>query len=164
MTPLQLSSWAERHHITPAALADLLAIMLPPCDPPEHKGRALTGEAGVQALLRLEAAAAGWHLWRNNVGVLQDKRGVPVRYGLANDSAQLNARIKSSDLIGWRPLVITPAHVGKTVAQFVCREVKAPGWRYTGDDREEAQRRWIGMVLAAGGDACFANGPGTIKK
>jgi hypothetical protein len=124
----------------------------------------VTGEAAVQQLVRLEAARSGWHLWRNNVGALKDERGRVVRFGLGNDSAALNKRIKSSDLIGWRRVTVTPDMVGGHIAQFVCREIKEPDWRYTGTPREEAQQRWIGMVLADGGDACFASGGGTICK
>ena len=114
-------------------------------------------ETALQNAIRMEAARQGVRLWRNNVGALRDSRGVPVRFGLGNDSAALNARLKSSDLIGWRPVMITPDMVGQVVAQFVSREVKAPGWRYTGTPREAAQRAWLDMVTADGGDACFAS-------
>ena len=158
-----LQAWALRHAIDADALADLMLILAPQCEPATHKGRKVSDESSVQQLVRLEAAAAGWHLWRNNVGVLEDKTGRPVRYGLANDSKTLNAQLKSSDLIGWRRVLITADMVGSHVAQFACREIKKPDWRYTGTPREEAQQRWIGMVLADGGDACFANGVGTIR-
>lgn len=118
-----------------------------------------TSEAYAQSLVRLAAAREpGVTLWRNNVGVLTDERGRPVRYGLANDSAALNARIKSADLIGWRSTVITPAHVGQTLAVFASLEVKRPGWRYTGTEREVAQAAWRDMVRAAGGLADFTTG------
>lgn len=119
----------------------------------------MTNEATAQALVRLEAARRGWVLYRNNVGVLPDARGVPVRFGLANDSAAVNANVKSADLIGIRPVLITPDMVGKTIGQFVSREVKAPGWRFTGTERELAQLRWIELVLRYGGDASFCTGP-----
>lgn len=119
-------------------------------------------EAAVQVAVRLEAARKGVALWRNNVGVLLDRRGVPVRYGLANDSSAVNANFKSADLIGIRPVLITPAHLGLTIGQFVSREVKAEGWRYTGDEREVAQLRWAELVLSLGGDAAFCTGEGTL--
>jgi hypothetical protein len=122
----------------------------------------MTSEAYSQSQVRLEAPARGVTLWRNNVGVLTDLSGRPVRFGLANDSRQLNAALKSSDLIGWRPVLITPAHVGQTIAQFVSRECKAPGWKYAGTDRERAQKAWLDLVAAAGGDSAFATGPGTL--
>lgn len=119
-------------------------------------------EAAVQALVRLEAARKGVRLWRNNVGVLLDERGVPVRYGLANDSKRLNAVCKSGDLIGWRPLLVTPQHLGSTIAQFVSRECKHAGWKWTGNDHELAQQRWIDFVMADGGDAAFCSGQETL--
>lgn len=122
----------------------------------------MTPEAHAQSLIRLEAPACGVTLWRNNVGALTDASGRVVRFGLANDSAQLNAVLKSSDLIGWRSVVITPDMVGRTIAQVVARECKAPGWTYRGTPRETAQKAWLDLIAAAGGDACFATGPGTL--
>jgi hypothetical protein len=119
-------------------------------------------EAYTQSLVRLEASHKGLRLWRNNVGALLDSRGVPVRYGLGNDSPTLNKIIKSGDLIGWRPLVITPALVGAKVAQFVSRECKRPGWSYRGDAHEEAQLKWAEVVNEAGGDAAFTTGEGSL--
>jgi len=46
----------------------------------------------------------------------------------------------------------------KPGGQFVSREVKRPGWRYTGTEREVAQLRWIEIVTALGGDAKFTTG------
>ncbi|NBW08572.1 MAG: hypothetical protein EBR82_11155 [Caulobacteraceae bacterium] len=122
----------------------------------------MTSEAYAQSQVRLEAPTKGVTLWRNNVGVLTDVSGRPVRFGLANESRQINEALKSSDLIGWRPVLITPAHVGHTIAQFVSRECKAPGWKYAGTDRERAQKAWLDLVAAAGGDSAFATGPGTL--
>jgi hypothetical protein len=119
-------------------------------------------EARVQSLVRLEAPTKGVTLWRNNVGVLVDTTGRPVRFGLANDSRALNEELKSGDLIGWRPVLVTPDLVGRTIAQFVSRECKPEGWRFTGTPREKAQLRWLDLVRAAGGDAAFANGVGTL--
>lgn len=115
-------------------------------------------EADVQALRRLQAARDGGHLWRNNVGVLKDDRGVPVRYGLANETPALNKALKSSDLIGWRPVLITPGMVGQTIAQFVSVECKREGWHYTGAGREAAQKAWLDLVTGSGGLGMFDNG------
>ena len=119
-------------------------------------------EAYVQSLVRLEASRKGVKLWRNNVGAIPDARGIPVRFGLANDSQQLNRTIKSGDLIGWRPIIITPAHVGIKIAQFVSRECKRPDWKFSGDDHERAQLRWIETIIEDGGDAAFCNGEGSL--
>jgi len=114
--------------------------------------------------VRLEASAAGCRLFRNNFGAAKLENGSFVRWGLCNDSAGLNARVKSGDLIGLRPLMITPAHVGHVVGQFMSREIKPSGWKYAGTERGQAQLRWAMLVTALGGDACFANGVGTIYK
>jgi hypothetical protein len=55
-------------------------------------------------------------LLRNNVGVLQDRNGTYIRFGLCSGS---------SDLIGWKSVVITPEMVGKRVAVFTAIEVKS---------------------------------------
>lgn len=154
--------WAARHGVSLQALAELQAVfgMHGGHDlPPEVKG---TSEAAVQAAVRLEAARKGVRLFRNNVGALIDSRGVPVRYGLANESKQVNEVMKSADLIGWRPMLIEQRHVGTVVAQFVSREVKAVGWHYTGSDREPAQLAWAQLVTSGGGDAAFCTGTGTL--
>ena len=157
MTPLYLADWAARNCISPHALAELTALMqLPPPDIAPADG---TLEAGVQARVRLDGRHAGFTLWRNNVGALRDERGVPVRYGLANDSKSLNETIKSGDLIGWRSVLITPEHVGSTIAQFVSIECKRPDWAPSATDpRETAQRRWANLVVASGGVGCFSTG------
>ena len=154
--------WAQRHNISLQALHELHAIFgLHGGDPlpPEVKG---VSEAAVQNAVRLEASRAGVRLWRNNVGSLIDARGVPVRYGLANDSKQLNEVVKSADLVGIRPVLITQAHVGSVIGQFVSRECKRVGWQYRGDARELAQLQWAQLIISAGGDAAFCTGVGTL--
>lgn len=161
--PVNLAAWATRHGVTPAAFVELRHILgndlgAPPATPADPT----KAEGYVQSQVRLEASDRSVRLWRNNVGALVDERGVPVRYGLANDSKALNEKLKSSDLIGWRPRIIGPDMVGTIIAQFVARECKRANWRWSGDAREVAQQRWISMVLADGGDAAFATGPGTL--
>ena len=161
MTPA-LYEWAARHGVSAAAMLDLRAVVAPPPAPdaaPAHSD----SEAYAQSLVRLEAAQKGVRLFRNNSGALKDDKGRLVRFGLGNESAALNERLKSSDLIGWRPVMITPVHVGAVIAQVVGREIKPRGWRYTGAGRETAQANWINLMLADGGDACFATGEGTIR-
>jgi hypothetical protein len=154
--------WAIRNGVSEPALTELRDIfgLERSTDMPRYIR--VESEAAVQSIVRLEAARKGLKLWRNNVGALLDTRGVPVRYGLANDSPQLNKVVKSGDLIGWRPVLITPAHVGSRIAQFVSRECKRPGWRFNGDDHERAQLRWAETVMADGGDAAFCSGEGTL--
>jgi len=74
-----------------------------------------------------------------------DERGVPVRFGLGNDSARLNAVLKSSDLIGIA-----------ANGRFVAIECKAPGWIGPRTPRERAQQAWIELIKRNGGYAGFA--------
>ena len=158
---MNLEQWAIKWGVSYEAIQDLRkqfgAINTDPVTPVRGNS-----EAAVQNEIRLEASKAGLRLWRNNVGAIKDERGVPVRYGLCNDNAHLNASLKSSDLIGIRPVLIQPHHVGTVIGQFVAREVKAPTWRYTATTREMAQLRFLELVTSLGGDACFANSVGTI--
>lgn len=105
-------------------------------------------EAVIQAEVRKRAGELGIHLFRNNVGACQDTNGRIIRYGLANDSAAMSERIKSSDLIGWLP-----------GGRFVAVECKREGWTLPArpSKREEAQLRFIEMVKTAGGVAGFAS-------
>lgn len=120
----------------------------------------MLSEMGVQSRGLLNAARAGFRLFRNNVGVLRNPdTGQPVRYGLANDSPAINKKWKSGDLIGWRSVVITPDMVGQTLAVFTSRECKHEGWQYSGDPHEAAQLNWANLVNQAGGDACFMASP-----
>lgn len=122
----------------------------------------MTLETDIQAAIRLAASQQGHVLWRNNSGVLRDERGVPVRFGLCNDSAQLNAAIKSSDLVGIRRVLVTPEMVGTVVGVFWAVECKRAGWKYKATDREKAQLRFIEAVRGMGGVGQFAAGVGDI--
>lgn len=108
-----------------------------------------------EKLVRLEAAKQGIVLWRNNVGAVRTADGRFIRFGLANDSKRMNQYIKSSDLIGIRPVLIGPEHIGKTVGQFVAFEVKPQEWQYSGKEHEQAQKRFLELVSVKGGYATF---------
>lgn len=122
----------------------------------------MISESGISSDIRLEASELGYRLWRNNVGATHTPSGQFIRFGLANDSTQLNRVIKSADLIGIRPILITQEHVGLTIGQFISREVKHPGWVYKGTERERAQLAWAELVNSLGGNACFTTGRGTL--
>lgn len=120
----------------------------------------MTTETPAQQQVRLAMARMGAQIWRNNTGAFQDETGRWIRYGLCNDSKELNAQIKSSDLIGGTPIVIQPHHVGQTFAILTAIECKRPGWHLTpGDKRGQAQKRFIDLVVGIGGFAGFATGP-----
>lgn len=151
---MDLKRWASDWGVPPEAVADLLAGLGAVATPsPGISG----GSARKQSQLRLEASKRGGRLWRNNVGAAWMRDGSFVRYGLCNDSAGMNAAVKSSDLIGIQPVLITRDRVGETLGQFVAREVKHPGWKYSGDARETAQMAFISLITALGGDAEFAS-------
>lgn len=163
---MTLDDWATYWHVPPAAVEDLrtrlgmdgrLAMA--------HPKRADEGasESRVQSAVRLEASGKDVLLFRNNVGALLDDRGVPVRYGLANESKAMNEAIKSSDLIGIRRVTITPELVGRVMGQFVARECKHGAWRFSPTDRHEAAQLAFGnLVMSYGGDFAFAPGVGTL--
>lgn len=112
-------------------------------------------EAKVQQEIRIEASRQGMRLWRNNVGACSDNKGRLIRYGLANESAGMNRVMKSSDLIGITPIVITQEMVGSTIGVFTSIEVKHPGWKYSGKGREKAQNAWLDIVKSLGGIGKF---------
>lgn len=157
MTPLD--DWALLWGIPPEALEDL-AHRVTVTAVPEIRKPDARSEAYTQSLVRLAAPGAGMVLWRNNVGVLTDQTGRPVRYGLANDSKSLNETIKSADLIGWRSERVTVDMVGTVIARFVsieCKHADWPGFNPK-DPHEAAQKRWADLVTAAGGYARFSVG------
>lgn len=154
-----LSEWALVWGVPHAALTDLRARMGAGDATPLVSG---VSEAGVMSQVRLEASRKGLRLWRNNIGAMMDANDRFVRYGLANESKAMNEAVKSADLIGIRPVLVTPAHVGATIGQFVSREVKEGNWRYTGTEREVAQLAWAQLITAFGGDAAFTTGEGSL--
>jgi len=88
-------------------------------------------ESNVQALILLALSEAGCLVWRNNVGVLPDRRGIPLRFGLC---------VGSSDIVGL-------CSDGK----FLAIEVKTALGQPT-----EAQLRFIQAVQRQGGRAGIA--------
>lgn len=150
-----LTDWARRWGIPAAAMTDLRVrtLGLDGGDPHPIAG---PSEAAVQARCRVRASKLGLRVWRNNVGAVHDNAtGTHLRYGLANDSPQVNAVCKSADLIGIRPRIIQPDDVGALIGQFVSFECKAAGWKWGNTERERAQGNWAALVLSLGGDARF---------
>ncbi len=110
-------------------------------------------ETDVQNLCRIRAQELGAVLWRNNVGAMKDVRGIPVRFGLANDSARINEQLKSSDLIGI-----------EAGGRFVSIECKEPGWVWRATDHEIAQLNWLHEVRRYGGLSGFASHPDHVDE
>ncbi len=91
-------------------------------------------------------------LFRNNSGMGWAGKEIDRRNGLLviSNPRPLHAGLctGSSDLIGWKSVVITPEMVGRRVAVFKAKEVKTPG-TVTSDD----QFNFLRQVRAAGGIA-----------
>lgn len=91
-------------------------------------------ESDIQRLIMLALSEAGCLIFRNNVGVLKNAAGIPIRFGLA---------VGSSDLIGLTP-----------TGQFLAVEIKTPTGKATPE-----QLRFIEAVRARGGIAGIARSP-----
>lgn len=158
---LSLHEWATRWEIPQQALDELFHGLQ--WNQNEEAG---LPEASVLSRVRLEAARKNVFLWRNNIGAgkiaTDDGTTRFLRWGLANDSERLNKVLKSSDLIGIRKHMVQPSDVGNIIGQFVARECKKPGWKYTGTPEEVAQFRFIHLVNNHGGDAAFTTTEGSI--
>lgn len=103
----------------------------------------MDSEQYIQQAIRLRCGRNNKvRLWRNNTGVLMDRNGRPVQFGLCPGS---------SDLIGLRQVVVTPDMVGQAVAVFVAIEVKGAKGRVS-----EKQQNFIVMVKEMGGFAGVA--------
>lgn len=155
---INLNQWAIRWGVPYLALEELRmqwGEVVRCSDALEGSG---DSEAAVTAEARLLASEAGAVLWRNNSGAYRDESGRMVRYGLANESKQQNERIKSSDLVGPWPVLITAEMVGTTIGQFAAIECKPRGWTYTGAGRETAQMAFGQGVIAKGGRFKFHSG------
>lgn len=129
-------------------------------------------EAGVDSRIRLEAAEHGVHLWRNNRGAgkvqyTDEETGEVktsrfMRWGLANDSKEMAADMRSHDRIGIRKTLITQEMVGTYIGRLYSREIKAGSWKWTGTEHEMGQLAWGTLINSQGGDAKIVNGPGSF--
>lgn len=88
-------------------------------------------EADLMRLIQIAVSTKGHRVWRNNVGVAWDKRGVPIRFGL---------QVGSADLIG-----LTSS------GRFLSIEVKTSTGRIS-----DEQLAWRDMVTDMGGIAIIA--------
>ncbi len=131
----------------------------------------MISEAVIQQQTRLQFCnQTGGVIFRNNSGACIDDTGRQVRYGLGNDSAQLNAAIKSSDLIGIVPTRIEPHMIGYHLGVFVALECKPSGWSFPKPtNRAEyarclAQQKFHDIVRASCGYAGFVTDPNDILR
>lgn len=97
------------------------------------------------------ASELGARVWKNTRGLFLTQNGAPVRAGLLCDG--------SSDLIGFRSVVITQTMVGKRIAQFVALEGKTD----TGKTSKE-QDIFLSVVRNAGGIAGVIRCVGDVKR
>ncbi len=93
-------------------------------------------EAELIRRILLQASESGARLWRNNCGMLQDKEGRWIKYGVCNPGG--------SDLIGFTPRVIA----GVPVAVFTAIEAKTGRLKPTHE-----QESFLAAVERAGGIA-----------
>lgn len=157
---MNLTEWADRWGIPAAAIAELVALNHGDARP---LSRPVMSESALQSLVRLEAAAKGKYLFRNNNGAFKDeKTGRWVRYGLHNESKPQNEHMKSADLIGIESVLITPDMIGNIIGRFLSREIKKPDWVWTGTPEEEAQLRWAAFINSKGGNAAIVNFEGSL--
>ena len=156
-----LEYWAQKHNISHSAMRDLSIALMG-----ESVSKADPGlsESAVSQRVTLAASRKGIRLFRNNVGACEDTTGRFIRYGLANISKQMNSNVKSADLIGITPVVITNQHLGMMLGVFTSIECKRGGWTYSGNGREKAQNNWANVVRSLGGIAHFANSEQVIDE
>lgn len=152
--------WCRKWHVPIEALDELFDELL--FIPDTAPNTTPLSEAGVASRVRLEASKKRIHLWRNNVGAGKLDNGSFIRWGLANDSKQLNDVLKSADWVGVKPRTITHADVGSVIGQFISREIKRSNWKFSGSIEEVAQMRWALLVNSCGGDAKIVTDIGSL--
>ena len=129
-------------------------------------------EADVMALAQRAVTAEGGRVFRNNVGTGWQSRQKALKVSRPTDIVMQPGDVLlrgaqyihfglfkgSADEIGWRPVVITPEMVGRTIAQFVSLEYKATNGRVDAD-----QQNWMEQVRGAGGLAAIVRDPAVVK-
>lgn len=108
----------------------------------ETDGGDTVTESELQNAVRLALGrSSDVRLYRNEVGQARHHNHV-VRYGLC---------VGSSDLIGWRRVIVQPHHVGSQIAQFTAIELKSETGKLT-----KEQKQFIALVQTWGGLAGVA--------
>ena len=124
--------------------------------PTKTGGSSVTTEHEVKAsILKEFGIRSGLRLFNNPVG--EAWMGKTVSQANGQIVLRYPRRVKfglvpgSSDLIGFRTVVVTPDMVGKPIAQFVAIETKGPAGRATKD-----QKNFLRVVDESGGIAVLA--------
>lgn len=147
---ISLTEWQQKHQVSDVAMKELADGFINEAAPSP-----LTKEAHIMDACRLEASRQGGRLWRNNSGAGMLENGSFVRWGLGNESTGINKVMKSADLIGVKPVLITPEMIGSTVGVFWSVECKHSGWSTKQVD--PAQLAWAVLIKKLGGIATFNN-------
>jgi hypothetical protein len=108
-------------------------------------------ETNIMKLLMLKCSSLGITIFRNNVGTMwTGSKTQRLKTGeiLISDPRPFKAGlcVGSSDLIGWKTVIITPEMVGNKIAVFTAVEVKKP----TGKTSHE-QIIFMNNIQRAGG-------------
>lgn len=107
-------------------------------------------ESNIIKEIQLAYSKLHWRLFRNQTGTAWQGKAEKQRDGsvLIREPRYITFGLTkgSSDLIGWRPVVITQEMVGTTVAQFAAVEVKSGELRLTPE-----QKQFLQVVNTMGG-------------
>ena len=118
-------------------------------------------EHDIQNNIRLALAKLSIYSERINAGRFYGGKVIAHdenRIVLENPTQVMGAAPGTSDLIGFRPLQVTQAMVGTTVAQFIAIEVKKPGER-----PRPNQIKYLEMVNKRGGVGIWADDAGKVE-
>ena len=119
-------------------------------------------EHAIQTEIRLGISGKAT-MFRNNVAVSWVGDVTELKDGsvLIRNARRLHAGLceGSSDLIGWRSLIITPEMVGERIAVFAALEVKSKTGRATAGQKNFCER-----VIEAGGLAGIVKSLDDAKK
>jgi hypothetical protein len=107
-------------------------------------------EADLMRTIQKEASTVGARLFRNNVGLYYTINGEPIRCGLC---------VGSSDLIGWKPIIVTKEMVDSKLLVFVAIEVKTDNGRVS-----KEQQSFIDAVGSNGGFSGIVRTPEDAKE
>ena len=119
--------------------------------------KTLKNESSIQNEILIALSEAGHYCLRVNSG--QAWGGEVLAHDgskllLAHPTKIMLAPPGTSDIIGCRSVLITPAMVGQTIAQFVAVEVKRPG-----EKPEKHQERYLALMRSRGAVAGVARSP-----